>query len=188
LEVIKIAISWVRGSQVESELRNLMSMLRERLGLLPEKTPGPETPLSPDQFVQKLYHFIRLMPALKIVLDDIHEAFARYVIKPDCYAEQVRLTRVCTPIHEFLSILGEEQSKNLKVKARGGLLKSALLDFNKHQEEVEKQIRHFCDRYGAEIRANQPVDAREDIQLQLDKLIRCYELVLKMAGSLYTQL
>ncbi len=35
LEVIKIAISWIRGSQVEFELQDLMSVLRERLGLPP---------------------------------------------------------------------------------------------------------------------------------------------------------
>jgi hypothetical protein len=188
LVVIKNAINMVRGSQLEPELYKQNNIQRAKFGLPPEEISGPKPPQLPDEFMQKLYSFIELLPILKTELNSIRAAFGCYIRKPNCDDQHAHLTEICAHVREFLSLLGEEQSNDLKVKARGGTLKSALRDFKNQEDVVGKAIKRFCEDHGAKIREHQPADAREDIQSQLDALIGYSESALDKAGRLYNQL
>src|SRR5438270_13720838 len=69
LVVIKNAINMVRGSPLEPELYKQNNMQRAKFGLPLEEIPGPKPPQLPDEFLQKLYSFIELLPILKNELD-----------------------------------------------------------------------------------------------------------------------
>lgn len=187
LVVLENALNKVRGSQLEPKLLSQMNIRRERFGL-PLKEMQGITPPEPflDDFLQKLYDLIHLMPTLQNILRETSTIFGRYLVKPRCKAVNARLTLARTPVREFAVTL--EQTDNPKVKAYYGWLANALLGFKNQAMVVEGNISQFCDMYGILTGLNQPAASRQDIQNQIFVLLQYSESVVNTAQSLYREL
>lgn len=187
LIVIVNAINMVRGSRLAGKLHKLMNILRDKFGLPPMETLVPKfTQSLPDQFMQRLYDLITLLPILKTKLDGIRGIFGRYLLKQKCQAANARLINLCTPVREFTIIL--ERSEDLKVKNNRSSLRSSLYAFNNQTKIVEDSIGWFSAEYGIVEEEKQPVEERKKIQEELGILIKDCEPVLEAAEILYSLL